>query len=303
MLNDNEQTLVDAEMAAVEPASKPGADGTRAYLIMIAGSSLGEMYLMREGETTIGRSIECDIALSDPGISRRHAKLVLNADGQVTLCDLGSTNGTFVNGQAIQSQTLTDGDKIQVGSTTILKFSYQDTVEEQFQKGLFQSAVRDALTQAYNRRFLMNRLQADVSYSHRHDTPLSLLMIDLDHFKAINDRYGHLAGDHVLRHLSRTVSGILRGEDIFARYGGEEFAVVLRETTNEDAIRLAERIREMVRTTRFSHDGIPIPVTISMGVATMYRGKHATVDDLLKAADEALYAAKAGGRDRVEVGR
>ncbi|MBN2359567.1 MAG: diguanylate cyclase [Deltaproteobacteria bacterium] len=275
------------------------ARSRKAYLIVISGRAVGKMYPVAAREMVIGRAPECDVFIDDDGVSRRHAKMVPTIEG-TRLVDLGSTNGTFANNQRVDSQLLTDGDRIQIGSTTILKFSYQDDVEENFQKQLYNSATRDPLTGAYNKGFFAERLKTEFAFSSRHDNRLSLLLFDLDFFKKVNDTHGHLAGDEVLRKIATIVTGQLRTEDTFARYGGEEFAVVLRDTDAERAFLIAERIRRAVESFQFVFENKTIPLTISLGVATLCNNNFPTVRDLVQAADEFLYRAKRNGRNRTE---
>lgn len=275
------------------------ASNTSAYLIVISGRSVGRMYKVSKGEMVLGRSSEADVYIDDEGVSRRHAKLAPDREG-IFLVDMGSTNGTFANGQKIDSHLLTDGDRIQIGSTTILKFSYQDDIDEKFQKQLYNSATRDSLTGAFNKKHFSERLNSEFAFAARHVSPLSVILFDIDHFKQVNDVYGHLAGDEVLRRLAAVVTDQLRTEDTFARYGGEEFAVVLRETDDERAFIAAERVRRAIESTVFTHDGRDIPVTVSLGVATLKDDNFKTVRDLVKAADDYLYRAKDNGRNRTE---
>lgn len=273
----------------------------RAYLIVLAGSNVGEMYRVEEGETFVGRGQNATIRLNDDGISRRHARLVQEG-GAVMIEDLKSSNGTVVNGVTIagpELQPLQDGDKIRLGSTTILKFTYNDDVDESFQQKMYDAALRDALTQAYNRRYFLDRLETEIAYARRHRTFLSLLMFDVDHFKRVNDTYGHLAGDFVLTKLSKISHSIVRTEDVFARYGGEEFAVICRGVPLPSAGILAERLRQTVEVSPFEHEGNRMPVTISIGVAGYPELQIETANQLIAGADEALYEAKRGGRNRV----
>src|SRR5688572_11659452 len=177
-----------------------GADGQkrdRAYLVVLAGSSVGEMYKVEHERTIIGRGGKAQIRLLDDGISREHAELAIQGD-KVVLRDLGSTNGTFCNGQRVGERELVDGDKILVGSTTILKFTYHDNLDEIFQRQMYESALRDGLTKAFNKKYFTDRLESEFTYSVRHSSPLTLVMFDLDHFKQVNDTHGHQAGDMVL---------------------------------------------------------------------------------------------------------
>jgi len=281
----------------------PGAQavtGESAYLVVMAGSILGAMFKVDKGKLVIGRGDKADVRLIDDGISRDHACIV-NENGQMMLEDLGSTNGTFCNGNRVTRQALSEGDKILLGSTTILKFSYQDQLEEAFQRQMSESALRDGLTRAYNKRYFGERIESELQYSLRHDTPVSLIFLDIDHFKRINDVHGHQTGDHVLVQLATVVMAMLGDDDVFARYGGEEFAVIARGMDAAAATTLAERLRASVEAHRFSSDDAPIPVTISVGVSYAPGLAIATTVDFVARADEALYAAKRAGRNRVVV--
>ncbi len=274
-----------------------------AYLIVLSGRSVGKMFKVPAGEFSIGRSMDADVRLEDEGISRLHAKICHNSDGRVMLHDLQSTNGTFVNGDRAGDRQLTDGDRIQVGSVTILKFSYQDKLEEQFQQQLYESATRDQLTHAYNKRFYDEQLDKDFSHAQRNRTnlslPLSVLMLDIDHFKPVNDTHGHPAGDYVLQRFAATILGALRNGDTFCRVGGEEFAVIMRDSDLQRAVTASDRMRELVESTRFIYNGTEIPITMSVGVTHLDHDKHATQNDLIEAADQLLYEAKRSGRNRV----
>ncbi len=270
-----------------------------AYLIVIAGKAIGKMYKLAGEEMVIGRSPDAQVFLDDDGVSRRHARIERTDEGGLRLVDMHSTNGTWFNGGRIENRDLRDGDKFQIGSTTILKFSYQDALEEQFQQQLYDSATRDGLTRIYNKRFFLDRLQQEFSYSLRHRLPLSLLIFDLDHFKQINDTLGHPVGDAVLQELAHRIGDTLRTEDIFCRYGGEEFAIIMRESPAEKAALAAERVRRLVAGAPFSHEGGSLPVTISVGVATLEAGNFSSPAALVAEADRQLYDAKQRGRNRV----
>ncbi len=295
----DDKTVIASDLA---PARAPVAEKTRAYLVVVAGSRVGEMFGL-DRNLTVGRGREADVRIQDVGISRKHACLVIGGE-QVTVEDLGSTNGTFVNGGRVDGKVvLNDGDKLQFGTSTILRFTYQDEMDEEFQRKMFESASRDALTGSFNKRYFMERLNSEFSYARRHNSSLSLILFDIDHFKKVNDTHGHLAGDHILSGLSSVVSPAIRGEDVFARYGGEEFAILSRAAELPAAIVLAQRLRKTVEESTFVSDGTAIRVTISVGVATLPQVKAKTPDELIAAADGALYRAKRGGRNRVEVAR
>ena len=279
--------------------SKPGAgDRDRAYLIVLAGSAVGEMYKISKAETVIGRGSQADIQVIDEGISRRHASIRLQG-GQVLAADLGSTNGTFLNGERITQHELSDGDKIQVGSTTILKFTFHDSLDESFQRQMYESALRDGLTKAFNKKYFLERLESEFAYALRHNTALSLIMFDIDHFKKVNDTQGHLAGDHALVALSAVVAQTIRKEDVFARYGGEEFAVICRGVDLAGANLFGERIRAKAEELKMEYGGQPLRITVSVGVSAVFDTSMRGIIDLIGSADDALYKAKRQGRNRV----
>jgi diguanylate cyclase (GGDEF)-like protein len=271
----------------------------QAYLILLAGPNVGEMHRI-EGVVTIGRSPDATIRIVDDEISRVHARLV-NDRGRVSVRDLQSTNGTFVNGEKVTERLLEDGDKLQFGTTTILKFTYHDRLEENFQRQLYQSALHDSLTGAYNRRHFDERLESEFAYLRRHEGKLTLVMFDLDRFKEVNDTYGHLAGDYVLRRIGTLVKVACRTEDLFARYGGEEFGLVLRGVEAQGGCVFAERLRALIESTPFEHEGQVLRVTASFGLASIPHPQLEAPEQLIAAADGMLYQAKHNGRNRVEV--
>jgi two-component system cell cycle response regulator len=288
----------DTTRMAPAPGPQAEAEENAAYVVVLAGSNVGEMYKIENPRTVMGRGDKVDIRLVDEGISREHAQLV-REDASVILEDMGSTNGTFCNGARVQRQPLADGDKILLGSTTILKFSYHDKLDEMFQRQMSESALRDGLTKAFNKRYFGERLETEYQYAVRHDSPLSLVFLDIDHFKKINDLNGHQAGDYVLVELAGLVNHALRNEDIFARYGGEEFVILSRGTDVPEAAALAERLRRAVEEHEFVYDGNRISVSISVGVARAPRPGVSNPAELLVVADETMYEAKRSGRNRV----
>ncbi|MBU1537150.1 GGDEF domain-containing protein [Myxococcota bacterium] len=274
-------------------------DKSFACLIVIAGANAGQMYRLKAPEITIGRSHENTIPILEEGVSRGHCRLHNLAGGEIMLEDLNSTNGTFVNGETINRRLLEDGDKIQIGTTTILKFTYHDSIEENFQKQMFESALRDGLTTAYNKRYFTERFNSEYSYSLRHKFPLSLLIIDLDLFKNVNDTYGHLAGDAVLIELTKRMHTAIRSEDVFARYGGEEFAIIARGISHENGLLMAERMRRIISDRPFEFDELSLNITASFGLCSIPYHKALTPLQMIEFADKALYEAKRSGRNRV----
>ena len=269
----------------------------KAYILFLSGPLVGKICLLEEGDTTIGRAPEATIPINDVRISRQHVQIQVVAN-KTMIRDLGSTNGSYVNGKKITEQELLDGDKVQLSSSTIFKFAYQDNIENVFHKELYKMAVLDAVTGIYNKRFFLDRLKEELSHARRAKLPLSLLMIDVDHFKNINDTHGHLAGDFVLAHLAQTIKSMVRGEDVAARYGGEEFAVILRGSDGAGAFPLAERIRKTAMETPCDFEEKKISLTISIGIASLQDENFATPEAIIAAADQALYQSKEKGRNR-----
>lgn len=283
------------------PASGARSETSSAYLVTIAGLRVGEMFKLTKAVTVLGRSDEVDLNLIDEGVSRRHAAVLFDA-GRVVLKDLGSVNGTYCNGVRIRDATvLSDGDKISVGGATILKFTYQDDLEQQLSQSLYESAVKDGLTGLHNRRYFDERVLSEVAFTTRHLSELALVLVDLDHFKRINDERGHQAGDLVLAEVGRRLSSSVRAEDTAVRFGGEEFAILCRDTGTGSALALAERIRGTIANEISVLDQPGVHVTASVGVAVMPRADVKTDADLIRAADAALYLAKHNGRDQAVV--
>jgi two-component system, cell cycle response regulator len=282
----------------VSPLASDESTARSAALICISGRSIGQMFLLSKDETAIGRAPECDVFLDDEGVSRNHAK-VIRQDHQLILMDLGSTNGTWHEGERVQVMTLQDGAKIQVGTATILQFRYQDQREMQFHALMQTFKTHDPMTEAFNKRAFLAEIEVEAGFARRHGQPLSVVMFDLDHFKRVNDTYGHQGGDLVLRRVSKAVSETKRKEDIFARFGGEEFVLLLRNTHLEEAFIVGERIRRAVEQLEVIHNGRRIPCTVSVGVATL-QGEDMSHSELIERADDRLYMAKRKGRNRTE---
>jgi len=295
--DDEDDDDDDATVVGVSPDSVSQLSKDRAYLIVIAGAQVGEMIPLKK-TTVIGRGADADVRLIEDKMSRKHCRLVVE-DGVTFLEDLGSSNGTYVNGIRVHRQKLSDGDKIQIGETTILKFTYNDSLEENFQKQMYDSALRDGLTKIFNKKYFQDRIRVEFAFTARHKTALSLILFDIDHFKMVNDTRGHLGGDRVLVVLAQHVLKVVRVEDVFARYGGEEFAVLCRETDVRCAKILAERIRVSIEQLPIVFNGDRIPITVSLGVAMIPDSRITDVDGFIGATDAALYEAKRSGRNRV----
>ena len=268
-----------------------------AFLLMIYGEALGQRTEIGQAPLTIGRQPTCDVALPDKSVSRVHCLLTPSEYG-VLLKDEDSTNHTYVNDRPVQTHVLQDGDTLRVGRT-IFKFLTGDNVEATYHEEIYRLMTTDNLTGAANRRVFQTELERRFVEARRYGRPLSLLVLDLDRFKRVNDTFGHLFGDQVLRRLGGLVAGEKRDGDTFCRYGGEEFALIMPETALGDALRVAERIRAAVEAATFEYEGRTTPVTVSIGAAERTDGM-TTPDDLIRRADVQVYAAKENGRNRVE---
>ncbi len=261
--------------------------------------SIGRRYSLGMDSLRLGRGDDNDIRIHDNSVSRRHAVIEPDSDGYLVL-DLGSTNGTFVNDHQVTTPTaLRDGNFLRVGNC-IYKFLTGGNIEADYHEEIYRLTITDGLTNINNHRFLIDFLDRELARSIRHERPLSVLMLDLDRFKQVNDQHGHLCGDNVLRELSHRLKSFVRREDLFARYGGEEFAMVLVETNSNEAGAAAERVRAAINNQPFRNDGIVLNLTVSIGASTTIGGEvELTPAELLKRADVNLYKAKNTGRNRV----
>ena len=270
-----------------------------ACLTALTGLATGTVFKLPRGAALIGRAQDCAVRLLDDGVSRQHARITQDGPA-IWLEDLESRNGTYLNSARITTRVkVTDGDKVQVGRSTVLRFAYHDELDDSFHATLLSSALRDPLTGLFNKRYLMDRLDSELKFARRHETALSLLMLDIDHFKAFNDTHGHLAGDAVLANLAGVLTQAVRNEDVVARFGGEELAVVLRAIGIEPAHQLGERLRKLIEQSVTVHNGRSLHATTSIGVAGFPADRVDSVDAFVEAADQALYRAKRAGRNRV----
>ena len=258
---------------------------------------LGRRFVLDSSPIRVGRGAENHIVLEGDSVSRRHAHFEQRS-GAWWCVDDGSTNGSYVNDEQIMREArMGNGDRIKIGPT-IFKFLSGQDVEAQYHEEIYRMTIIDGLTQVHVKRYLLEALDKELMRARRHQRELSFLMIDIDHFKKINDVHGHLAGDHVLKEVARLMQQRIRRDEVLARYGGEEFAIILPETTLEGGCALAEGLREKIEESRFVFQGETIRVTISIGAAMLVE-EHRTSLDLIKKADEKLYEAKRAGRNRV----
>ena len=296
-----EKTICDRKLTPSESAAPPAEHSI--LLTVIAGSEIdfGKHFVVEKKRTAIGREKVNDIALNDGKVSKVHCEISVIRSGkgidQIYVLDLDSTNGTFVNGDAVVQAPLRGGDKVQVGDT-ILQLSFSDEIEREYHAKLFDFAARDALTGLYNKRFIINELENYCRIARRSSRAFSIIMIDIDNFKTINDRYGHLCGDEYLKQLAGLFQASLRDQDIAGRIGGEEFLIILPETAIEGALQLAVRVRKRVEEFVLRHRNFTIQTTICAGVC-QYEAKIKDIKEFLELADQALYEAKRAEKNKV----
>jgi diguanylate cyclase (GGDEF)-like protein len=285
-----------------EPTNSVGrGPRSEAALTVLRGELPGALFPLSADEMVIGRDPDAAISLPDHSLSRRHAR-VRRHDGIYSIQDLGSTNGTFVDcARVTGTRVLEDGCRVHLSTRTVLHFRLYDEIELAAACASYALTVRDPLTGVYNRRYLQERLWSEAAYCRRHCTPLSVIMLDIDHFKRINDQHGHGVGDHALCALANTLSELTRREDVLARYGGEEFALIVRGIDRQETLALAERIRGEVAGRPLSVANGVVSFTVSVGVAHCANGDGSDADRLLEVADRALYAAKYAGRNLVSM--
>lgn len=300
MSNEDEKSLSDNTAVAESQTLKirlEQAKSSAPALVVISGKPLGKSFFLTKPLMVLGRDLAADISIGESSISRKHTEFTVSEQG-IFCKDLGSTNGTFINDQRCGNQQLVDGDLIRCGNT-ILKFLKEGKIENLHYEKMYELANRDALTGALNRKAIMELIAEEYARCSSRNLPLTLMLLDIDHFKSINDTHGHPAGDHVLKETCALIMNkMIRSQDVLGRYGGEEFVLVLRDTKLPIAVDVAERIRAAVEKQNYTFEEKQIPVAISIGVATL-DSTSKTHDELLATADRALYDAKNQGRNRV----
>ena len=267
-----------------------------ACVVVIHGEGLGRRADIDTAPMLVGRTQEADLCIAHKSVSREHCQIWRDGDGY-RIRDLGATNRTRVNDDTVSEGMLVDGDHVTVGES-ILKFISHTSVEANYHEEIYQLATQDALTELWNRRHFIEMMDKEIARAMRHQRPLTLCIIDVDLFKPVNDRYGHISGDDVLRQMAALMRRYVRNDDLAARIGGEEFAVLLPECDAEAAYGFAERLRIAVADAVFTPGGVPQQITVSIGIAALSPDRD-TRNRLMAAADSALYRAKKEGRNRV----
>jgi two-component system cell cycle response regulator len=290
----------------VSPSCLDSAETTTAagamYLILQNGAIPGAMLRLAAGDNTLGRMEDNTHQIAEGTISRHHALLRIGADGCASLTDLGTTNGTFRNGRPLEphrAAALKEGDRIRFGSNIVARFSRPDHDEERFQREMFERTVRDPLTGLHNRAYFLDLMETIGRRSAADGLGLAVLMLDVDHFKDVNDLHGHDMGDAVLREVARILKLSTRVDDLVARYGGEEFVAALPIAEPAAAIDRAERTLRNLAAKSIALGGASISVTASIGLAFASPDAPRPAAALLSAADRGLYQAKRSGRNRV----
>jgi len=279
-----------------EARARPSASAS-GCLIVIYGHDIGRRVQIGTEPVIIGRSPQSQIQIDQESVSRNHCRIWFTGN-EFLVRDLGSTNGTYVNDNLVEGEgRLRHGDQLKVGRT-ILKFIVGDHIEAEYHEEIYRLMTTDGLTQLHNKRYFDEMIDREVARAKRYKRSFSLLVFDVDHFKSINDRFGHLAGDAILRQLGAVLLGRLRVNDVVARIGGEEFALITPEVGLEGATELAGKINRLIADTRFEFEGARVDVTISVGVAE-WQPHFEDATDLFQAADAKMYEAKRSGRNRV----
>lgn len=302
------QMPVDATTASgardpFEDSDTGGSVQYRPVLLQKSDSGSAGFYVIDGTETVLGRDLRCSLTLPDLLVSRRHARILWDnhgAPGEKPVCrieDMRSHNGTFVNGRRIGESILASGDRIRLANSVIYYY-VKDTRELEAQQRLRNLATTDALTGLLNRPMFEEQARTVLATAARYRRPACLAVADIDHFKRINDGRGHIAGDAVLRHIAKLLTGGLRGVDLVGRIGGEEFAILMPETPLNSATISANRLREAVAQQPTTFEDTSINHTISIGVAEIGEGMDGW-RELYRLADHFLYVAKRSGRNRV----
>ncbi|MEJ2528991.1 MAG: GGDEF domain-containing protein [Gammaproteobacteria bacterium] len=292
VVEETTQTILVEGVLGNEPDERP----LSSCLVIISGANIGHQYKIKINQTMIGRSINADIQIDDDSASRDHAFIIRDGDGY-RVRDNASKNGCFVNDAKVDDARIKDGDLLRIGKT-IFKFMSRNNIEQAYHEELFKLAKVDGLTNVFNRRHFTTSLENEVDRARRYERELSLLMIDIDHFKRVNDSLGHRAGDYVLKQLADIFVNSSRRVDYVCRYGGEEFAIILPEVDIMGANKFAHKLKNAVATHHFAFEQHPLHITISIGVSDAMDSDQ-SAEDLIETADRRLYLAKERGRNRV----
>jgi len=310
MSGEQNEESADNTKPVPQPANAPGSGRERRpALVFLRGELLAVPIPLDRDEVILGRALEADVRVNDARASRLHARINTERD-QMTqevryrITDLGSTNGTLLNGLAVTEGFLQDGDKIVIGEN-MLRFDMLDEIDREFQQQIHRLLVHDELTGLLTSKSFFSELRREAARAELESLPFCVLMMDIDHFKEVNDTYGHLAGSQTLEDIGVVIKRALRAGDVAARFGGEEFAAFLLDADYAQGLVAAERVRAGIERHSFpaSRRGTgdiekTHQITISVGVAS-YPDDARDPIQLVELADSALYRAKRSGRNRV----
>lgn len=291
------------------PVNESRARERRPALVFLRGELIAAPIPLEREEVILGRALEADVRVNDARASRMHARITTEKDAatgetRYRISDLGSTNGTLVNGQPVKDAYLQDGDKVTVGEH-LLRFELLDDIDREFQRHIHRLLAHDELTGLLTSKSFFSELRREAARAESEGRPFCVLMMDLDHFKVVNDQHGHLVGSQTLEEVGAVIMRALRAGDVAARFGGEEFAAFLLNADCAQGLTAAERVRTAIEehifsaTRRGSADiERPLRITISIGVAAFPDDAREPIE-LVELADTALYRAKNTGRNRV----
>lgn len=268
-------------------------------ITLLTGENLGKVYKLINGvEFVIGRDPDNHIPIDVASFSRKHCTVRLEK-GKAIIKDLNSTNRTFVNGKEISIAELKDGDRVSFGDICVFKYCLLDKLDFEINSMLFKKATEDVLTGVHNRTYFQESFKVEFMFHKRVEMPLSLIFYDFDNFKNVNDTYGHICGDMVLKKISQEVKHHIRETDFLARYGGEEFVILLKNTTYENAMKLARKIQQTIEKTPIMFETATVNVTASFGVVTLINDNFNTPDEMLVKVDAMAFRAKKKGKNEV----
>jgi two-component system cell cycle response regulator len=273
---------------------------SEACLVIVLGKPLGKRFVLDLKEMVIGRGAECQIPVLDTSLSRAHAQVLKKDNGRFYVSDLDSTNNTYLNEQKLapgKPIEVKNGDLLKMGNM-IFKFIGRGKIDNVFHKDILDLASRDDLTGTLNRQSLMSCLEEGFRKARMSKKSLSAVVLDLDQFKSVNDTFGHAAGDFVLKETVKVAQSVIRSDDFIGRFGGDEFMAVLWDSSLTNACIVAERIRSKIENHAFTYGGNRIPVTVSLGVATLDDSIQ-SIRAFFERADGAQYNAKKNGGNRV----
>jgi two-component system, cell cycle response regulator len=301
---------MEEDLETTLPADPPVVHERRPALVFMRGEHMASPIPLERDEVILGRALEADVRVNDARASRMHARIRIEHDAETDaaryrLTDLGSTNGTLLNGQPVADAFLQNGDKLTIGEH-LIRFDLLDDLDREFQRQLYRLIAHDELTGLLTSKSFFSELRREAARAENEGRPFCVLMMDLDHFKRVNDTYGHLVGSQTLEEIGGLITRALRMGDVAARFGGEEFAAFLLDADCAQALVAAERVRTAIEEHAFAatrHGSSPeenrtLHLTISIGVAA-YPDDARDPIELIELADTALYHAKQSGRNRV----